>query len=114
VNQRFTASAVGPHSPLKAITPFCTDSDFYDDATAAGGIPTPFVVGVGAGEVRGPQDSPGTDPQSVTVAQEASGGPRSYDNGYWRGLDVQRLMARVVANGIPALSEALVPGGKPG
>ncbi len=27
VNQWFTAAAVGPDSPLKAITPFCTDSN---------------------------------------------------------------------------------------
>jgi uncharacterized protein len=118
VNQWFTAAAVGPHSPLKAIAPFCTDSDFYDDLTADGGIPTPFVADIGHGEPRGPQDDPATDPQSVTIAQEADGGPRSYDNSYWQSLDAQRLMRRVVANGIPALSEAgwvdLFPGGNLG
>lgn len=41
VNQWFTAAAVGKDSALKAITPFCTDSDFYNDLTADGGIPTP-------------------------------------------------------------------------
>jgi predicted acyl esterase len=115
VNQWFTAAAVGPDSPLKAIAPFCTDSNFYDDLTADGGIPTPFVADIGHGEPRGPEDDPATDPQSVTIAQEADGGPRSYDNGYWKSLDAQRLMRRVVANGIPALSEAgwddLFPGG---
>ena len=115
VNQWFTAAAVGPHSALKAITPFCTDSDFYGDLTADGGIPTPFVAGIAQGEPRGPQDNPATDPQSVTIAQEAGGGPRSYDNGYWQSLDAQQLMRQVVANGIPALSEAgwndLFPGG---
>jgi predicted acyl esterase len=115
VNQWFTAAAVGPDSPLKAIAPFCTDSDFYDDLTADGGIPTPFVAGIAHGEPRGPQDDPATDPQSVTIAQEAGGGPRSYDNRYWQSLDAQRLMRQVVANGIPALSEAgwddLFPGG---
>ena len=115
VDQWFTAAAVGPHSALKAITPFCTDSNFYGDLTADGGIPTPFVAGIGQAEPRGPQDNPATDPQSVTVAQEADGGPRSYDNKYWQSLDAQRLMRQVVANGIPALSEAgwddLFPGG---
>jgi uncharacterized protein len=115
VDQWFTAAAVGRNSALKAITPFCTDSNFYDDLTADGGIPTPFVAGIGHGEPRGPQDNPATDPQSVTVAQEADGGPRSYDNGYWQSLDVQQLMRQIVANGIPALSEAgwndLFPGG---
>src|SRR3984885_3254003 len=114
-DQGFTAAAVGRDSALKAITPFCTDSNFYDDLTADGGIPTPFVAGIAQGEPRGPQDDPATDPQSVTIAQEADGGPRSYDNGYWQSLDIQRLMPRIVANGIPALSEAgwndLFPGG---
>jgi predicted acyl esterase len=115
VDQWFTAAAVGLDSPLKAITPFCTDSDFYDDLTADGGIPTPFVAGIAHAEPRGPQDNPATDPQSVTIAQEADGGPRSYDNAYWQSLDIQQLIPQIVANGIPALSEAgwedLFPGG---
>jgi predicted acyl esterase len=118
VDQWFTAAAVGPNSALKAITPFCTDSDFYDDLTADGGIPTPFVAGIAQGEPRGPQDNPASDPQSVTIAQQADGGPRSYDNRYWQALDIQQLMRQIVANGIPALSEAgwndLFPGGNLG
>ena len=115
VDQWFTAAAVGRNSPLKTITPFCTDSNFYDDLTADGGIPTPFVAGIGHAEPRGPQDNPATDPQSVTIAQQADGGPRSYDDRYWQSLDGQQLMRQVVANNIPALSEAgwkdLFPGG---
>jgi len=118
VDQWFTADAVGRNSALKAIAPFCTDSNFYDDLTADGGIPTPFVAGIGKAEPRGPQDDPATDPQSVTIAQEADGGPRSYDNAYWQSLDVQRLIPQIVANGIPALTEAgwkdLFPGGNLG
>jgi len=118
VDQWFTAAAAGPDSALKAITPFCTDSNFYDDLTADSGIPTPFVAGIAHAEPRGPQDNPATDPQSVTIAQEADGGPRSYDNSYWQSLDIQRLIPQVVANGIPALSEAgwedLFPGGNLG
>lgn len=115
VDQWYTAAAVGAHSALKAITPFCTDSNFYDDLTGDGGIPTPFVAGIAQAEQHGPQDDPATDPQSVTIAQQATGGPRSYDNAYWQALDAQRLMPRIVANGIPALTEAgwndLFPGG---
>jgi predicted acyl esterase len=118
VDQWFTAAAVGPHSPLKAITPFCTDSNFYDDLTADGGIPTPFVAGIGHAEPRGPQDNPATDPQSAVIGQEAAGGPDSYDDSYWQSLDVQRLIRQIVANGIPALTEAgwddLFPGGNLG
>lgn len=118
MDQWFTAAAVGKDSALKAIAPFCTDSDFYNDLTADGGIPTPFVAGIGQGEPRGPQDNPATDPQSVTIAQEADGGPRSYDNAYWQALDAENLMPRIVANGVPALTEAgwrdLFPGGNLG
>ncbi len=118
VNQWFTAAAVGKNSALKAITPFCTDSDFYNDLTADGGIPTPFVAGIARAEPRGPEDDPATDPQSVTIAQQATGGSRSYDDAYWQSLDVQKLMPKIVANDIPALTEAgwndLFPGGNLG
>jgi hypothetical protein len=118
VDQWFTAAAVGPNSPLKAITPFCTDSNFYDDLTADGGLSTSFVAGIANAEPSGPQDDPATDPQSVTIAQQADGGPRSYDNGYWHNLDIQQFMPTIVANGVPALTEAgwqdLFPGGNLG
>jgi predicted acyl esterase len=118
VDQWFTAAAVGRDSALKAITPFCTDSNFYDDLTANGGIPTPFVAGIGHAEPRGPEDDPATDPQSVVVAQQATGGADSYNDAYWQRLDVQKLMPTIVANGIPALTEAgwndLFPGGNLG
>jgi len=118
VDQWFTAAAVGPHSALKVIAPFCTDSDFYNDLTAFGGIPTTFVAGIAHAEPRGPQDDPATDPQSVTINDLATGGPRSYNNSYWRERDVMRLLPTIVANGVPALTEAgwrdLFPGGNLG
>jgi predicted acyl esterase len=118
VDQWFTAASVGRHSALKVIAPFCTDSDFYNDLTAFGGIPTTFVAGIARAEPRGPQDDPATDPQSVTVNDLATGGPRSYNNGYWRDRSVMRLMPTIVANEIPALTEAgwhdLYPGGNLG
>src|SRR6201996_3462957 len=88
VDQWFTAAAVGRDSALKAITPFCTDSNFYDDLTADGGIPTPFVAGIARAEPRGPEDDPATDPQSVTIAQQANGGSRSYNDAYWQARNV--------------------------
>lgn len=39
INQLFTAAAVGPGSPLKAIMPVMAARDFYRDAAAMGGIP---------------------------------------------------------------------------
>ena len=118
VDQWYTAAAVGRDSALKAITPFCTDSNFDDDLTGNGGIPTAFVAGIGHAEPRGPQDDPSTDPQSVVVAQQADGGADAYDDEYWQQLDAQKLMPTIVSNGIPALTEAgwndLFPGGNLG
>ncbi|MFJ4787732.1 CocE/NonD family hydrolase [Streptomyces sp. NPDC088794] len=116
VNQWFTAAAVGKHSALKAIAPFCTDSDFYNDLTASGGIPTTFVAGIARAEPRGPEDDPAADPQAVTIAQQATGGSRSYNDAYWQARSVQKqLVPQIVKNNIPALSEAgwrdIFPGG---
>jgi predicted acyl esterase len=118
VDQWFTAAAVGRRSALKVIAPFCTDSDFYNDLTAFGGIPTSFVAGIARAEPRGPQDDPATDPQSVTIRDLATGGPRSYNNEYWQDRNVMRLLPAIVSNGIPALTETgwrdLFPGGNLG
>ncbi|WP_329544107.1 CocE/NonD family hydrolase [Streptomyces sp. NBC_01356] len=118
VNQWFTAAAVGKNSALKAIAPFCTDSDFYNDLTANGGIPTSFVANIARAQPRGPEDDPATDPQSVTITQQANGGSRSYNDAYWQARNVQKLMPRIVSNNIPALSQAgwedLFPGGNLG
>ena len=39
INQLFTAAAIGPNSPLKAIFPVMAARDFYRDAAAMGGAP---------------------------------------------------------------------------
>ena len=39
INQLFTAAAVGPDSPLKAIFPVMAANDFYRDAATMGGVP---------------------------------------------------------------------------
>ena len=39
INQLFTAAAIGPNSPLKAIFPVMAARDFYGDAAAMGGAP---------------------------------------------------------------------------
>jgi len=118
INQWFTAAAVGRHSALKVIAPFCTDSDFYHDFAAIGGIPTTSLAETADLEPRGPQDDPTTDPQAVTINDLATGGPRSYNNSYWQDRNIMRLMPAVVANEIPALTESgwqdLFPGGNLG
>ncbi|HEY0497854.1 MAG TPA: CocE/NonD family hydrolase [Kutzneria sp.] len=118
VDQWYTAAAVGANSPLKAIAPFCTDSDSYNDIATAGGIPGQFIPAVAGILPRGPQDNAQTDPLSVTSNDLKNGGPRSYNGSYWDGLSVQKLLPKIVANGIPALTEAgwndLYPAGNMG
>lgn len=49
INQLFTAAAVGPDSPLKAIFPVMAANDFYRDVAAMGGAPHLVAVrGYGA------------------------------------------------------------------
>ena len=49
INQLFTAAAVGPDSPLKAIFPVMAARDFYRDAASMGGVPHLHAVrGYGA------------------------------------------------------------------
>ncbi|HEX4721356.1 MAG TPA: CocE/NonD family hydrolase [Pseudonocardiaceae bacterium] len=118
VDQWYTAAQVGPNSALKAITPFCTDADMYNDITTVGGVPTSFIPALSQVLPRGPQDNAQTDPLSVTVNDLTSGGARSYNDDYWNSIDVQQLMPQIVANGVPALSETgwndLFPGGSIG
>ncbi len=118
VDQWYTAAAVGPNSALKAIAPFCTNADMYNEIATIGGVPTPFIPALSQVLPRGPQDTAQTDPLSVTVNDLNTGGARSYNNDYWHGINEQELMPKVVANGIPALSETgwndLFPGGSIG
>ena len=118
VDQWYTAAEVGPNSALKAIAPFCTNSEMYNDITTVGGVPTSFIQSIAQVLPRGPQDNAQTDPLSVTVNDLTNGGPRSYNNDYWHGINVQEFMPRIIANGIPALSLSgwndLFPGGNIG
>ena len=104
VDQWYTAAEVGPGSALKAIAPFCTNSEMYNDITTVGGVPTSFIQSIAQVLPRGPQDNAQTDPLSATVNDLTNGGPRSYNNDYWHGINAQEIMPRIVANGIPALS----------
>jgi len=119
VDQWATAAAVGPNSPLKAIAPFCTDSDSYNDIATSGGVPGQFIPAVASVLPRGPQDNAQTDPIATTSNDLKNGGPRSYNSDYWDALSVQQqLVPKIVANGVPALTEAgwndLFPGGNLG
>jgi predicted acyl esterase len=106
INQIFTAAAVGPHSPVKAIIPACASNNY--GIYFAGGIPGPTV---------GLFDSPlavalsGTKHSAANLAAGTaiendimSGGPLAYDGDYWQQRTTSpALAARIVQNGIPAL-----------
>jgi predicted acyl esterase len=114
VVQFFTANNVSSNSPLKAIAPFCVDSNFYRDLIAFGGVPTQFVTTVRGLTAPGVDDDPATDPYMQTIVSEGTG-DNAYYNEYWRSLDVTTFMSKITSLGIPILSESgwydLFPGG---
>ena len=114
VVQFFTASNLPRESPVKAMAPFCVDSNFYRDLTAFGGIPTQFLTAVRALTAPGAQDNPKTDPFMQTIMSEATQDD-AYYNDYWESLNVTTIMPEIVARGIPVLTESgwhdLFPGG---
>ncbi len=105
--QLFTAAAVGPHSPLKAILPACAGST-YDGVYFSGGIPGPIdgLFGAGlSGLLSGAQHAPENNAAGVALEQSIlSGGADAYDNQYWQErTTTPALAAQVARNGIPAL-----------
>ena len=105
-NQLFTAAAVGPHSPVKAILPACAGST-YDGVYFSGGIPGPIVglFGAPSPPIEGTQHQAENAASTLALEQEIlAGGPRAYDNLYWQQrTTTPALAAQVVRNGIPAL-----------
>jgi uncharacterized protein len=114
VVQFFTANNLPPQSPVKALAPFCIDSNFYRDLTAMGGMPTQFVLAFRTVSTPGVQDNPMTDPLMQTIVSEATQ-DNAYYNDYWESLNVTTFMPRIVSLGIPVLTESgwhdLYPGG---
>lgn len=114
VIQYFTASSLPPGSPVKALAPFCTDSNFYRDATAVGGLPTQVLAAVRALTARGTEDDPAADPFMQLIVSMGTGSDAYYSE-QWESLNVTRMMPRIVELGIPVLSETgwydLFPGG---
>jgi predicted acyl esterase len=105
-NQLFTAAAVGPHSPVKAILPACAGST-YDGVYFSGGIPGPIIglFGQPSPPIEGIQHQAENAAAALAEYNEiVAGGPRAYDNGYWQQrTTTPALAAQIVRNGIPAL-----------
>src|ERR1700757_4900811 len=131
INQLFTAAAVGPDSPLKAIFPVMAAHDFYRDAVAMGGVPHLRTVRA-YGSVyrllnvvnptleflaRGGHPRPraggfaavrqrGRDQRGYfppLVADAVAGGETAYDGPFWDAVRPGMVLPGIVANGVAGL-----------
>lgn len=106
INQLFTAAAVGPHSPVKAIVPACASNGY--GIYFAGGIPGPTLGLFGApgsGALSGQKHAPENEAFGAALKQEVlAGGPRAYNGAFWQERTTSpSIAAQIVRNGIPAL-----------
>ncbi len=127
IDQLLLAGAVGRHSPLKAIFPMVSANDLYRDTSFMGGLldfefsetylgltgalntATPFEDTAGDPELLADLASIETDHadglanyHATTTLDVLGGGDEAYDGSYWQARNPQNVLARVVANGIPA------------
>jgi len=128
INQLFTAAAVGPDSPLKAIFPVMAARDFYRDAAAMGGAPHLRTVRAYGGvyrllnivnpalEVIHPGKHPRPRAGGVTgvrqrgrdqrgyfrplIADAVTGGETAFDGPYWDALRPAMVLPGIVANDV--------------
>jgi uncharacterized protein len=128
INQLFTAAAVGPGSPLKAIFPVMAARDFYRDAAAMGGAPHLRTVRAYGGvyrllnvvnpvlEVinRGRHPRPragglagvrerGRAQRSYfrpLIADAVAGGDTAFDEEFWDALRPAMVLPDIVANNV--------------
>lgn len=114
MSQYFTAKHLSANSPVKAMAPFCVDSNFYRDLTAAGGIPTHIMTEVRGLAAPGVDDDPATDPYMQLIVTHAAGDDAFY-NTNWENLNTTRMLPKVVKLGIPVLNQGgwydIYPGG---
>ncbi|HWE13042.1 MAG TPA: CocE/NonD family hydrolase, partial [Solirubrobacteraceae bacterium] len=127
IDQMLLAGAVGTHSPLKAIFPMVSANDIYRDTSFMGGLLDfefgEAYLGLTAGtNTATPVGDTASDPTLLSdlagieadhanglatyhAAQTANiltGGEQAYDGSYWQARNPQTVIARIVANHIPA------------
>jgi uncharacterized protein len=127
IDQMLLAGAVGSHSPLKAIFPMVTGNDLYRDTSFMGGLldfefSEAYLGLTGADNTTNPISDTASDPallsdlasietdhanglasyHAATTANILSGGDEAYDGSYWQARNPQNVIARIVANHIPA------------
>jgi predicted acyl esterase len=99
--QIFTAGALGPGSPVKAILPACWGAETYREPVFSGGMPTQSLNYFHASPV---MIGPRPPTYGLDLASEMrAGGERAYRRDWWKARDVAPWAEKVVANGIPAL-----------
>jgi uncharacterized protein len=126
INQLFTAAAVGPDSPLKAIFPVMAARDFYRDAAAMGGAPhlrtirayggvynllnvvNPMLEVINRGKHPRPRAGgiAGVRKRGRAqrgyfgplIADAIAGGETSYDEEFWKDLRPAAVIPQIVAN----------------
>lgn len=124
IDQVFTAAAVGPDSPLKAIFPIATAADPYRDLFVAGGVVNMtsslgLIAGYFGLRTFTPLLERSSDPLDalrLSLEHGLAGIPfelttgldavletgRVYDSPYWQERAPQNVLDQVVANGVPA------------
>ncbi|OHV05537.1 CocE/NonD family hydrolase [Mycobacterium talmoniae] len=128
INQLFTAAAVGPDSPLKAIFPVMAANDFYRDAAAMGGVPhlrtvraygalytllnvvNPTLEFFARGGHPRPRSGGlaavrqrGRDQRRYfgpLVAEAMTGGDTAYDGPFWDAMRPDVVLPDIAANGV--------------
>ncbi len=102
LTQLFTAGALRPGSPVKAMAPSCAGNDLYRESGYSGGVPTESVEYMfpGIAGIIGPRA--GVFGAGVVATGEV-GGDTSYDGTFWKSRTPGDYAARIVANHIPVL-----------
>jgi putative CocE/NonD family hydrolase len=127
IDQLLLAGAVGKGSPLKAIFPMVPANDLYRDTSFMGGLvdfefSEAYLGLTGAENMANPVEDAANDPEmlseltdieadhanglasyhAATEANVLGGGDEAYDGSYWQARNPSNVLARIVANGIPA------------
>lgn len=122
INQLFTAAAVGPDSPLKAIFPMSATADPYRDLFVSGGAlnvmsPLGLLFGYGITRSITPFTEAGGDLamalryaaanfeqmgrfEGVMAADMISNGPHRYFDEFWAEREPTHLLDQIVANDV--------------
>ena len=102
LTQIFTAGALGPHSPVKAMAPSCAGTDMYRESGYSGGVPTESVEYMFPGIAALIGARAGVFGTKV-IATGEMGGDTAYDGTFWRSRTPGDYASRIVKNHIPAL-----------